>query len=89
MLPRKVRLYLTCPHLSGQGPAQGQVVHGEAQAGPWDPQLYLEQEKINKNSLSIFSHLVPGPVAEADVVLVNSHPAAVWVKFTSEQNINY
>ena len=32
---------------------------------------------------------MPSPVAEADVVLVNNHAAAVWVKLASEQNIKY
>ena len=44
--PGKVRLYLTCPHLSGQRPADGQVVHGEAQAGAGDRQLNLKNERI-------------------------------------------
>ena len=46
--PGKVGLYLTCPHLSGQRPADGQVVHGEAQAGAGDRQLNLESKMENE-----------------------------------------
>ncbi len=47
--PGKVRLYLTCPHLSGQRPADGQVIHGEAQAGPGDRQLNLDSDRNLEN----------------------------------------
>ena len=43
--PGKVRLYLTCPHLSGQGPADRNIVHGEAQAGPGDRQRDLNKTR--------------------------------------------
>ena len=49
--PGKVRLYLTCPHLSGQRPADGQVIHGEAQAGPGDRQLNLDSNRKLENEI--------------------------------------
>ena len=49
--PGKVRLYLTCPHLSGQRPADGQVIHGEAQAGPGDRQLNLDSDRKLVNEI--------------------------------------
>ena len=65
--PEKVRLFLTCPHLSGQGLADGEVVHGEAEAGPGDAQL----------------HPVPRPITQDHVVLVHHHLPAVRVELAS------
>lgn len=44
--PGKVRLYLTCPHLSGEGPADRHIVHREAETRPGDRQLNLKNDKL-------------------------------------------
>ena len=39
------------------------------------------------NDNDLISYLMPIPVTEADIVLVNNHPAAVWMELASDQKV--
>ena len=39
------------------------------------------------NDNDLISYLMPVPVTEADIVLVNNHPAAVWMELASDQKV--